>query len=147
LENFLLNNAIRLKITTLLFMVGNSGGEGMKVCGCVSGEVEVVGEYCSAVRHECKKWISRSRDRCLEYEAKSKCIGDRKAISVCMDKYEWPNIVGERPMVGMNYNEAEGMCRGVGKRLCTAEEWTKGCEGEENWPYPDGWVRGSCNVD
>lgn len=146
----ILNHYKHIKITTLwairfgIILMNIGWGE---ICGCGEGMEEVVGEYCSVVRHECKEWISRKRDRCKEYEIGSKCIGGVKEIRVCMDRYEWPNVEGEKPVVGMNYLEAAEKCASVGKRLCTAEEWTKGCEGEGNWPYVDGWVRGSCNVD
>lgn len=139
---------LRLDNYVILMIMGYSGTMwGKEYSGCGEGMELVYGEYCNVVVHRCKKWISRGKDRCLEYYPESRCIGGEKTIAVCMDKYEWPNRVGEKPIVGVSYLEAVEMCGSVGKRLCTSEEWTLGCEGEERWPYSDGWVRGSCNYD
>lgn len=110
---------------------------------CPSDMVEVEGEHCEGVVHVCKKWISEKKDRCAEYVPMSKCLGKVSKLHFCEDKYEWPNKEGEYPEVGISYIRAKELCESVGKRLCTRQEWTKGCEGEANTPYPNGYVRDS----
>ena len=41
------------------------------------------------------------------------------------------------------------MCKEQGKRLCTEDEWTFACEGEEALPYPYGYLRDAerCVID
>ena len=41
------------------------------------------------------------------------------------------------------------LCSNQGKRLCTEDEWTFACEGEEAWPYPYGYTRSQdmCVID
>ena len=70
-------------------------------------------------------------------------------ISVCMDRFEWPNRRGEEPHVMMRFVEAEASCASVGKRLCSEFEWEKACEGPQNTPWPYGWKKqiDTCNVD
>ena len=53
--------------------------------------------------------------------------GDGKTF--CIDKYEWPNIAGERPMTSVSWVQATIFCMDAGKRLCTAEEWSAACRG------------------
>jgi hypothetical protein len=65
----------------------------------------------------------------------------RKPIKVCIDRYEFPNVYGDFPLVVVRYAEAKKYCEGVGKRLCTESEWTLACEGEEGRPYPYGYER------
>ncbi len=66
-----------------------------------------------------------------------------------MDRYEYPNQKGVLPAVMVNYVEALTTCRAEGKRLCTEDEWTFACEGEERVPYPYGYDRDptACNID
>ncbi len=55
-----------------------------------------------------------------------------------IDKYEYPNVIGEKPLVNITWYEAKEKCAMVGKRLCTEREWEKACRGPENWLYPYG---------
>jgi formylglycine-generating enzyme len=43
---------------------------------------------------------------------------------------------------------AREACQNAGKRLCSAEEWTAACRGEQRrqFPYGDGYESGVCNV-
>ena len=70
-------------------------------------------------------------------------------VDVCMDRFEWPNRVGERPVVMVRFGEAESACAAAGKRLCSEFEWELACEGPERLPWPYGWERseGRCNSD
>jgi formylglycine-generating enzyme required for sulfatase activity len=67
----------------------------------------------------------------------------------CIDKYEFPNREGQRPMVMQNFYQAQVHCEKLKKRVCTEEEWTLACEGPERKPFPYGYVRDptKCNGD
>ena len=41
----------------------------------------------------------------------------------------------------ITFHEAEALCKKDSKRLCTENEWTFACEGEEVRPYPYGYTR------
>jgi formylglycine-generating enzyme required for sulfatase activity len=56
----------------------------------------------------------------------------------CIDKYEFSNVRGSRPVNGLNYYEAEEKCLNAGKRLCTESEWEHACRGNGNNIYPWG---------
>ncbi len=66
-----------------------------------------------------------------------------------IDRYEFPNRKGEKPRTYVNMDEAEQACAGVGKRLCTAEEWRRACRGPEGdlrFGYGPGYRAGACFV-
>ena len=67
----------------------------------------------------------------------------------CMDRFEYPNKKGQFPIIYTTYPESKAMCEEQGKRLCSEEEWTFACEGEEATPYPYGYVRdpSACAID
>ena len=64
----------------------------------------------------------------------------------CIDQYEWKNRRGARPLNNISWQEARDSCLSVGKRLCTAAEWTAACKGPYNWKYPYGekYIRRAC---
>jgi len=127
---------------------------------CPEGMIHVNGEFCPAVEQKCLQWTDKNQSagansgigpmRCAEFEP-SKCLAAREHKRFCIDKYEWPNKEGELPPVSMDWHEAKQSCQKVGKRLCTATEWTFACEGESMKPYPygDGLHRDAtaCNID
>jgi hypothetical protein len=98
-------------------------------------------------------WVGSSPPRCAVFNAdrwhKKAASLPRKKLSFCIDKYEYPDVEGQNPVIMMTYPEAEAACREAGKRLCTDEEWTFACEGEEGLPYPYGFERSpsACNAD
>jgi formylglycine-generating enzyme required for sulfatase activity len=67
----------------------------------------------------------------------------------CMDHYEYPNIGGKLPKVGVTWGEASGLCESQGKRLCSEREWERGCKGPKNNRYLYGnlWEEGACNTE
>lgn len=88
-------------------------------------------------------------ERCLKFEA-SKCVSaSRRKMRFCVDRHEWPNRPGERPAFMITWTEAVKACQSVGKRLCTADEFTFACEGEQMLPYSYGLERDDkrCNID
>jgi formylglycine-generating enzyme required for sulfatase activity len=64
-------------------------------------------------------------------------------MSYCIDRFEYPNIKGQYPIIYVSWYEANELCQLQGKRLCDEDEWTFACEGEEAQPYPygDGYSR------
>ncbi len=49
---------------------------------------------------------------------------------VCIDKFEFPNIPCEYPVVWVRTREAAEICLAMGKRICDAHEWEGGCAGQ-----------------
>jgi hypothetical protein len=102
----------------------------------------------------CSDWISTDfPERCAQFdEAKWKrYIAEVPSVerAFCIDRYEYPNAKGQFPWVFVSWNEAADLCESQGKRLCSEEEWTFACEGEEAAPYPYGFTRSSdaCVID
>lgn len=74
---------------------------------------------------------------------KSPCSSDMVQVKVgvmnfCIDRYEWPNRIGESPQSYISKYQAEDSCYSIGKRLCTSEEWAVACSGPYTWKYPYG---------
>jgi formylglycine-generating enzyme required for sulfatase activity len=71
------------------------------------------------------------------------------ADGFCIDRYEAPNLPGEKPLVMQSAVLAEQWCAKKGKRLCTEDEWDTACEGpnKSTYPYGDTHVDGRCNDD
>lgn len=121
--------------------------------------IRVSGEYCPVVIEKCKQhhkeYESNKEDknvseRCLHYEKPSRCFVDKRVqLDFCMDRYEWPNKVGEMPRVLTSWLEARAACAKVQKRLCTEDEFNFACEGPEMLPHVYGFDRDptKCNID
>ncbi len=94
----------------------------------------------------CTKWIDRKwPERCAEYD-RDKWLQLSKdlptqSMHFCIDRFEYPNRKGEYPIILVSWYEARDACKAEGKRLCTEDEWTFACEGEETRPYPNGYTR------
>lgn len=146
-------------IASLFFCVAYASSEEVS---CTHDMVKVVGDaldsstdYGEALQDmSCINWISQDFPaRCEEFSKRRweqlKTKLTKKRLEFCIDKYEWPNKAGESPTIFVDWREARDACDSVGKRLCTEEEWTFACEGEEGLPYPNGYVREetSCNID
>ncbi|HEY6722956.1 MAG TPA: SUMF1/EgtB/PvdO family nonheme iron enzyme [Polyangiaceae bacterium] len=127
--------------------------------GCLDGMVRVTGAYCPGVIQTCEEYheeyLHSERngtvsERCLKFKEPSRCVVDqRKSLDFCMDRYEYPNQVGEKPWVLTSWRQAQSMCREQGKRLCSEDEYNFACEGPEMLPYVTGYVRDAakCNID
>jgi formylglycine-generating enzyme required for sulfatase activity len=87
--------------------------------------------------------------RCAEFAPSGKCQTKTTHKHFCIDRYEYPNTRGEKPVVMKTWYEAADACKSQGKRLCGDSEWTLACEGEERSPYPYGHARSAeaCNID
>jgi hypothetical protein len=119
---------------------------------CPAGMVDVEGEYCPVVEQFCVRQVDPKhpeRDRCAEFAPTGRCLGTPVHKHFCIDRYEWPNQPGAKPVVAVDWNQARDQCSSAGKRLCTDSEWTLACEGAERLPYPYGYVRNAqaCNID
>lgn len=119
---------------------------------CAEGMIEVRGKMKVANNGDylqqqvCKKWITRTfPERCAEFDRDKWHEVSAKLPTIdqhfCIDRYEYPNRKGEYPIILMDWHEAGAICKAQSKRLCTEDEWTFACEGEEAFPYPYGYVR------
>ncbi len=127
--------------------------------GCPDGMVRVEGEYCPTLLHRClehhpeyvkNKGTPGVSERCLRYAKDTRCLAEkREHMSFCMDRFEYPNQVGEKPRVLVTYAQAKSLCASEGKRLCTENEHNFACEGPNMLPYATGHDRDSaaCNID
>ena len=111
---------------------------------CPSDMVLVEGDYCESLRVTClKKWHAPQNNLhvCERVKEPTVCEGATRPMRFCVDRYEFPNRKGVRPMVLQNFYQAQVHCQQRGKRVCTEREWTKACEGPNNDPFPYGYVR------
>jgi hypothetical protein len=102
----------------------------------------------------CSKWINRDfPERCASFSKEKWAeLRDKlktKDMNYCIDRFEYPNRKGEFPVIYVNWHESKKMCETDGKRLCSEDEWTFACEGDDAWPYPYGFDRDAdaCLVD
>jgi sulfatase modifying factor 1 len=117
---------------------------------CPAGMAEVEGDYCSSVEQKCLRWLDpETKERCAEFAPTSACKGKVVHKHVCIDRFEYPNVQGEKPVVMKTWVEAKSTCESEGKRLCGESEWTLACEGVDRLPYPYGYARNedACNID
>lgn len=120
---------------------------------CPAGMVEIEGTYCPHVQEECLTWVDSNgvaskaaiptpqfpTGRCGEWKYPSKCLTPVEArphVHYCIDKFEFPNVEGQRPQSWTTWNSMKAACEGIGKRLCTKPEWEFACEGPDMQPYP-----------
>jgi formylglycine-generating enzyme len=117
---------------------------------CGAGMVEVEGDYCPYVEQECLRWIDpETKQRCAEFAPTPTCKAKMAHKHFCVDRFEYPNVLGEKPSVMKSWIDAKATCDSEGKRLCGESEWTLACEGRERLPYPYGYARNdeACNID
>jgi formylglycine-generating enzyme len=122
---------------------------------CPSDMVEVEGDYCPYVEQKCARWLDpATKLQCAEFDKPAvagRCFMKTEHKRFCIDRYEWPNKVGQVPQAMASWNDAKATCQSIGKRLCADTEWTLACEGPQHHPYPygDGYARdgGACNMD
>lgn len=128
---------------------------GATLPACPDGMVEVEGDYCPSLEQRCLRWrdagpgTTSAPRRCEEYAPSGPCRAPTTHKRFCIDRYEYPNVRGDKPVVMKTWTQAAATCRSLGKRLCTGSEWTLACEGNERLPYPTGLGRSAetCNID
>ena len=54
---------------------------------------------------------------------------------VCVDRFEFPNMPCEYPVVWAAASQAKQICESMGKRLCDSHEWEGACAGEIREDY------------
>lgn len=115
---------------------------------CPPEMVLVSGEYCPGLVQPCMKWVKGGVRRCAKF-GKSRCVGHRFTRRFCIDRYEYPNLEGVKPVVMVSWYDALRACEIEGKRLCLASEWSFACEGTQRLPYPYGHERDKsvCNFE
>jgi hypothetical protein len=121
-----------------------SAEDAAKAAACPGDMALVNGDYCTELELKCLSSTYAPQNKktiCHEFQAPSKCVGKKEPRRYCIDKYEYPNKKGERPLVNMNFPQAQKLCAAQGKRMCTETEWTMACEGPEYKPYPYGYIR------
>src|SRR5262245_24212085 len=113
---------------------------------CPEDMALVEGDFCPALRYDCIRQTGAVG--CAEYARGNRCAEPTDHRRYCVDRYEWPNVVGENPTVYVDWYEAKALCGSVGKRLCRRSEWILACEGPKRLPFPWGWVRrpSPCNM-
>jgi hypothetical protein len=124
---------------------------------CPEDMVLVEGNFCRAVEQRCLEPLvsgdaGPDETRCARFEKPTVCTSrapEPRKMRFCMDRYEYPNKVGELPMTLISWTDAARVCGSLGKRLCTESEFTFACEGEEMRPYAYGFERDAkkCNID
>jgi sulfatase modifying factor 1 len=119
---------------------------------CPEGMLLVDGSYCPELEVKCLEQFYAESNHlwvCLKVQEPTQCLSPTEKevpMRYCVDKYEFPNRVGERPMVMQNFYQAQVHCAKAGKRVCTEHEWTLACEGPSRKPFPYGYVRDASEV-
>jgi len=107
------------------------------------------GLFCPEVEQRCLA-DGAEGSQCQRYAQPSRCLSaQRELMRVCIDRFEWPNRLGQKPLVLVSFAEAVDHCEAVGKRLCEEKEWLLACEGEPMLPYAYGFDRDptKCVID
>lgn len=64
----------------------------------------------------------------------------------CVDRYEWPNQKGSKPVQMVNQSTAVEMCASASKRLCSSSEWKSACKGKKKkrFSYGNSYKSSAC---
>lgn len=128
-----------------------SASAGLVPAPCPRQMVLVEGAYCEEVQHHCRRWLDDPNlpyARCGDYQPPAKCLGPRRNLRFCIDRYEYTEPGEKLPLNQQSFVRAQKICQNDDKRLCQEQEWNFACEGEQMRPYPYGWSRAPvCNQD
>ncbi len=75
-------------------------------------------------------------------------IDDPVVGRYAIDRYEHPNTVGQLPTAYVGLEQAQQACAADGKRVCTAAEWRRACQGPApglRYGYGPSYEHGRCN--
>lgn len=109
--------------------------------------------FCPEVERTCLKDEYTKSNRitiCHKFKPEpARCTAKEERRRFCIDKYEYPNKLGARAPVMIDFYDAMALCDAKGKRLCWEGEWVAACEGPDKTPFPYGYVRDpqTCNID
>ena len=120
-----------------------------KTRACPDDMVLVEGTFCPTLRYLCHTGVDETQRCATAYQKGVPCAGEQDERRFCVDRYEWPNRRGAKPVVDVTWHDAKRMCAEKGKRLCRRSEWVLACEGPERVPFPWGFRRSPtpCNID
>jgi sulfatase modifying factor 1 len=118
---------------------------------CPPEMVLVDGDYCPNVQVSCIDWMdpeNAAARRCRQY-GPSTCHVALVHKSFCMARTEHTEVDSRLPMTGVDYYQADAICKQEGFRLCFESEFEQACSGKEFSPYPTGQTRRCdlCNCD
>lgn len=119
---------------------------------CSEDFSHIKGNYCPDVRQTCIDYLdnpSLQYARCKKFD-KSVCLSKTKEpMEYCISTEELYDLSTKMPYGNKSWLDCKAMCEQKNARLCSTEEWTFACEGEEMLPYPYGYERQSawCNID
>ncbi len=115
---------------------------------CTPGMLLIDAMQCPFLAHRCADGGARG-EPCHRWVPEVLCEGDRRRMRFCVDRLEYPNQDGVRPVSNVSFAEAERACAAEDKRLCTVREWELACEGPALWPLPTGVRRDprACAID
>jgi len=118
---------------------------------CGEGMTFISGGFCAKPQQICLEWLdnpSHSWARCKKYQAPTKCLSDKVAMNYCIGTEEVHTSDG-MPIQNQSWNQCKAICESTSQRLCSNEEWTLACEGEEMLPYPYGYEfqKDKCNIE
>jgi formylglycine-generating enzyme required for sulfatase activity len=104
--------------------------------------------HCPYLAHRCADGGARG-EPCHRFVPEVLCEGERRRARFCIDRFEYPNVEGARPVAGVSFEEAQRACAAEDKRLCTVREWETACEGPALWPLSTGVRRDprACSID
>jgi sulfatase modifying factor 1 len=115
------------------------------------GSVDMLDEL---QKTSCIEWIDRDfPERCALYDEQKWRELSRdlptKPMHFCIDRFEYPDRKGDYPVIAVTWREANELCGERSERLCSEEEWTFACEGDDALPYPEGYGRDAdaCVID
>ena len=94
----------------------------------------------------CLDWISRDfPERCARFDAERwKVLSRDLPVRPCTSaSIASSTRIARAPsrIIAVTWHEAGALCDERGARLCTEDEWTFACEGEDARPYPTGFER------
>ncbi len=66
-----------------------------------------------------------------------------------IDRFEYPNQSGDLPKHSVSFVQAKKLCNARGKRLCTAYEWRRACQGKSQnlFSYGVGYIEDLCHIE
>ena len=93
---------------------------------CPADMVLARGYFCPFVAHRCQQYVGappaggkrrKAADRrCRRYRDDLLCEGRPSQLRFCIDRYEYPNLPGSKPVVLVDYRQAREACAVEGKR-------------------------------